>query len=122
MKYVIQYGIAPHMLSSLKDDFQDMPFTFKFDESTTTQVKKQYDGYVQYWSKKIACVTTAYCGSLFFVHCPADKLLEYFHEFGNNMKLDPKYLLHLGMDGPNVNNPLKVSYQSAWKKNQTPNS
>lgn len=41
MKYVIQYGIASHMLSSLKEDFQDMPFTFKFDESTTTQVKEQ---------------------------------------------------------------------------------
>ena len=65
MKYVIQYGIAPHMLSSLKDNFQDMPFTFKFDKSTTTQVKKQYDGYIQNWSKTKACITTAYCGSLF---------------------------------------------------------
>ena len=76
MNYVVQYGIAPHMLSSLKDDFQDMPFTFIFDKSTTTQVKKQYECYVQYWSKKKACITTAYCGSLFVGHCPADKVLK----------------------------------------------
>ena len=52
MKHAIQYGIAQDKVSSLKNDFQDMPFTFKFDESTTTQVKKQYYGYVQYWWKK----------------------------------------------------------------------
>ena len=49
-----------------------------------------------------ACITTASCGSLFSGHCPADKLLKHFHEFGPNKKLNPKYLLHLGMDRPNV--------------------
>ena len=73
MKYFIKYGIAPQMVISMKDDFQDIPFTFKFDESTITQVNTHYDGYVQYWSKKKACVTTAHCGSLFAGHCPADK-------------------------------------------------
>ena len=102
-KYAIQYGIAPHILSSLKDDFQDIPFTFMFEESTTTQVKTQYDGYVQHRSKKKACNTTAYCGSLYVGNCTANKLFEHFHNFSNNMKLNPKYLLHFGMDGPNVN-------------------
>ena len=47
-----QYGIAPQMLSSIKNDFQSMSITFKFDESKTLQVKKHHDGYVQYRSKK----------------------------------------------------------------------
>ena len=49
-KYVIQFGIAPYVRKKMIDDFQGQPFTFKFDETTTSQIKKQYDGYVQYWS------------------------------------------------------------------------
>ena len=49
-KYVIQFGIAPYVRKQMIDDFQAQPFTFKFDETTTSQIKKQYDGYVQYWS------------------------------------------------------------------------
>ena len=29
--------------------FKDQLFTFKFDESTTSQVKNKYDAYVQFW-------------------------------------------------------------------------
>ena len=50
-KYVIQFGIAPHIRKLMIEDFNGQPFTFKFDETTTAQVKKQYDGYVQFWSK-----------------------------------------------------------------------
>ena len=36
-------------------------------------------------------------------HCTAEDLVSRFNEFGIRMKWDPKYLLHIGMDGPNVN-------------------
>ena len=26
----------------------NIPYTFKFDESTSSQIEKQYDGYLQY--------------------------------------------------------------------------
>ena len=45
----------------------------------------------------------AYCGSLFVDHCPAEKLVEHFYEFVQKVGLDINYMLHLGMDGPNVN-------------------
>lgn len=45
----------------------------------------------------------AYCGSLFVDHCPSEKLVEHFYEFIKKVGLDIKYMLHLGMDGPNVN-------------------
>ena len=45
----------------------------------------------------------AYCGSLFVDHCPADKLVEHFFTFIEKIGLDIKFMLHLGMDGPNVN-------------------
>ena len=49
VKYNIQYGIAPYITESFIKDLCNCPFTFKFDETTTKQVKKQYDGYVQYF-------------------------------------------------------------------------
>ena len=45
-KYTIQFSIAPHVRSKLLEDFAGSPFSFKFDEITTSQVKKQYDGYI----------------------------------------------------------------------------
>ena len=51
-RYNIQYGIAPHIKQMLIYDVNNTPFTFKFDESTTSQVKKQYDAYLQFWSQK----------------------------------------------------------------------
>ena len=40
VRYNIQYGIAPHIKQMLMYDVNTTPFTFKFDESTTSQVKK----------------------------------------------------------------------------------
>ena len=78
-------------------------FSFKFDETTTSQTKKQYDGYVQYWSECFDVVIMACCGSLFVDHCPSEKLVEHFYEFVRKVRLDINFMFHLGMDGPNVN-------------------
>ena len=40
MKYLLQFGIAPYMKSSIMKDIASAPFSFKFDETTTSQVKK----------------------------------------------------------------------------------
>ena len=44
-----------------------------------------------------------YCRSLFVDHCPAEKLVEHFYEFVQRVGLYINYMLHLGMDGSNVN-------------------
>ena len=103
IKYVIQFGLSPYFQRDLMKDLKGKPFSFKFDETTTSQVKKQYDGYVQYWSECHKGVVIAYCGTLFVEHCPAEKLVEHFYEFVKKVGLDVNYMLHLGMDGPNVN-------------------
>lgn len=41
VKYVIQFGIGPFILKQLIKDLKDTPFTFMFDETTSSQVKKQ---------------------------------------------------------------------------------
>ena len=47
-KYVVQFGIAPFVKDELITDVQKAPYSFKFDETTTSQVKRQYDGYVSF--------------------------------------------------------------------------
>ena len=99
-KYTIHLSIFKKLLL---EDLNDTVFTFKFDESTTQQVNKQYDVYVQYWSKKHKCVKFAYCGIVMVDHCIAEKLLEHFLELVEKVKLNIKFMLHISMDGPNVN-------------------
>ncbi|CAH0562798.1 unnamed protein product [Brassicogethes aeneus] len=51
-KYVIEFEIAKFVKEMLIKDVKNSPYTFKFDETTTSQVKKQFDGYVQYFSTR----------------------------------------------------------------------
>ena len=102
MMYVIKFGLSPYFKESLKNDFYSKAFCFKFDE-TAADLIKQYDGFVQYWSKSHNKIAVAYCRSLFVDHCPADKLVKHFFTFIEKIGLDIKFMLHLGMDGPNVN-------------------
>ena len=39
IKYSIQFGLAPYFMQSLQNDFVGRAFSFKFDETTTSQVK-----------------------------------------------------------------------------------
>ena len=68
-------------MQSLQDDFLGRAFSFKFVETTTSQVKKQYDGFIQYRSNSIKCIVILYCGSLFVDHCPFETLVEHFFKF-----------------------------------------
>lgn len=81
-KYLIQFGVCPWILEDLKEDFRDSAFSFLFDETTTIQVKKQYDAYVRFESKRHGKIADRYCGSLFLGHCDSDHLVNNFCEFG----------------------------------------
>ena len=103
MKYLIQFGIAPYVKKVLLEDMKKEQYCFHFDETTTSQLKKQYDGYITYYSKHAKQVACAYVGSLFVGHCPAEALLDHFYRFIEDLGLDLDNLLNIGMDGPNVN-------------------
>ena len=102
-RYVIVYGVAPYVKDMLIADLKDTFFCYKFDETTTSQVKKQYDGYVTYFSEESQQIVTSYCGSLFVGHCNSQSLVDYFYEFLNSMKLSTAWLINIGMDGISVN-------------------
>ena len=104
IEYSFQFGLAPYFMQSLQDDFLGRAFSFKFDETTSSQVKKQYGGCIQYWSNSMRCIVVSYCRSLFVGHCPSGILVEPFiFEFNKKTNLDINYLLRIGMEGPNVN-------------------
>lgn len=50
IKCAIQFRMAPFVKEQLIKDFKLQPFSIKFDEATTSQVKKkkQYEGYFQF--------------------------------------------------------------------------
>ena len=101
-KYIIQYGIYPYVKDELIKDVNGCPITFRFDETTTSQIKKQY-GYLSYFSDIENRLVTSYSDSLFLGHCTAKHLVSHFYEFMEKMKVDTQLLLNLGMDGSSVN-------------------
>ena len=40
-RYVVRFGLAPFVKDELSTDVQKTPYSFKFDETTNSQVKKQ---------------------------------------------------------------------------------
>ena len=52
--YTIGEGLGPHLTQSIIDDLvkSHLPFSVHFVETTTSQVKKQLDLMLRYWSPK----------------------------------------------------------------------
>ena len=117
VSYIIKYGISPYMKRLILKDVVARPFSFKFDETTTSQVKKKYDGYITYCSPTVGRVITVFMGSLFVGHCKDQDLLDHFYAFMKDFELDTDYCLALGMDGPNVNKSFERKLRKDLKSN-----
>ena len=109
--YVVGYGLAPHYTVQLQKDAKDKLYCFHFDETTTSQIKKQYDGYATY--KTNTGIVTTYFGSLFVGRCSAVKLKEHMFEFLKKHQLEISNLVSIGMDGPNVNHKFHSEVEDA---------
>ena len=71
LKYLLQFGIVPYIRKKLLMEVKDQALCFKFDESTTEQVKKQCDDYFIYYLLSQKEILPSYCGLLFIDHCAA---------------------------------------------------
>ena len=103
MAYMIKFSIAQYVRRKLIREVADTPFSFLFDETTNSQVKKHYDRCSVYWSKQDRRVVHQYHGSLFLGHSDADTLVRHYLDFVNAFGLDSSMLLHFRMDDPNTN-------------------
>ncbi len=115
VRYTIQFGIAPYIKELILTELRGLPFTFKFDESTSSQTKKQYDGYATYDSPHFGRIITTYLGTLFVGKCTADDLLKHMKELMGKSRLEIEAILSLGMDGPNVNLLFKKKLEKELK-------
>ena len=103
IRYILVHGIGPHFRELLKDELKQKVYSYHFDKTTTSQAKKQYDGYVTFCSELDSQVISMYCGTLFVGGFPAKMLKEHMFEFLSKVNLCPSNLLSIGMDGPSVN-------------------
>lgn len=62
--YMVQFGIASYIKRIIYSEVKEMPFTFYFDEITTSQLKKQYNAYATYYSYFFQQIITEYLGTL----------------------------------------------------------
>ena len=62
--YMVQFGIASYIKRIIYSEVKEMPFTFYFDEITTSQLKKQYNAYATYYSNFFQQIITEYLGTL----------------------------------------------------------
>ena len=60
LKYMLQFGVAPFMRSAILNELKGLPFSFRFDETTTSEVQKQYEAYATYNSRHFGRIVTLY--------------------------------------------------------------
>lgn len=65
LKYMIQFGIVPYLKELTLKELVDLPFSFRFDESKTSKIKKQYDAYATYQSNHFSRILSGYLETLF---------------------------------------------------------
>ena len=73
--YLLWYSVGEILKVEQLRDNKDVPYTFKFDEATSSHVLKQHDGYLCYFE-----VVNTYAGSLFMSYCTAPDLMPHFYE------------------------------------------
>lgn len=106
--YLIVFGIAPYFHNELKKFLNESSFVvIGFDESLNKVAQKgQMDVTVRFCMddgspSKNSTVTSRYFGSAFLGHATAYDLLNSFLLVTKD--IDPKKVLQISMDGPNVN-------------------
>ena len=87
VKYGIQFGIAPFLKDIILNELKQLPFSFCFDTTKSSQIKKQYDGYVTYHSKHFGQIVTVHLGTLFVEKFTANDLLCHLNEMLDKLKL-----------------------------------
>ena len=119
VSYVIGHGLGPYFLQKTVDDILNTPrtyFTLHFDE-TTSQIKKQLNILVRYYSDNHKEVRVRFLKAAVFDHAYAESVANELFETLQKFSLPLKYLLSLSSDGPNVNKAIKTIINSKLKVN-----
>ena len=101
--YLVCFGLAPYFHEKLIDDARHAPcYTVSFDECLNkVSQNEQMDFVIRFWDSADDKVAVRYLGSEFLEYATAADLLKHFNH--GIAQPDPKNLLQVSMDGPNVN-------------------
>lgn len=100
--YTLNYGIVPYCQKLLRERIHGEPYVLMFDESPNKRLqKKQMDILIRFWD--CGHIKSRFMQSTFMGHGRAVDLLKELQGSIESLLLDPKDLLQLSMDGPNVN-------------------
>ena len=87
----MQFGTVPYIKKKLLVESRNQAFCFKFDESTTEQVKKQDDAYFTSYLLSQKEILVSYFSSLFVDYCAAEDIIKHFYEFMSRCDLMYEY-------------------------------
>ena len=101
--YLITHGMYPYLQGQLLQEINISPFfTVSFDESLNLVVQKQQmDVVIKYWCTSSKCVKSRYLDSRFDYSGSAENSSSALLETIKPLTEDK--MIHLSMDGPNVN-------------------
>ena len=101
--YLTTFGIAPFFYDNLTKTVGEADFySISFDESFNGVTKsEQLDIAVRYWDANVSQPVTRYLDSEFLGHANAENCLRSFDKATS--MLDHNKMIHVGMDGPAVN-------------------
>ena len=100
--YVISHGLGPYFLQKTIDDILSLPdtyYTLHFDETTTSQIKKQLDVLVRYYSYTHCEVRMRFLKAVVFGHAYAETVADELWKNLQEFSLQLKCLLSLSSDG-----------------------
>ena len=109
---MISHGLGPYFLQKTIDDILSSPdtrHTIHFDETTTSQIKKQLNVLVRYYSDTNCEVRVRFLKALDFGHVYTETVVDDLWKTFQKFSLPPKCLLYLSSDGPNVNKAIKTN-------------
>ena len=101
---------------SLVMDYGHTYFTLNCDKTTTSQIKKQLDILVRYYSDNHNEVRVRFLKAAVFGHAYAESVANELCDTLQKFSLSLKYLLSLSYDGPNVNKTIKININSKLSK------
>ncbi|XP_077484032.1 uncharacterized protein LOC144094048 [Amblyomma americanum] len=115
--YVLYHGLRLYFLSCLQHEIEQCgSYVVLFDESLNDYLqRKQMDIHVRYWDAVSERVTTRYYTSVFMGHSRAEDIQEKLLNALDCLPLSK--IVHLSMDGPNVNLKCFKNLQSHLQNN-----
>ena len=101
--YLTCFGLSPYFHEQLVNMVRSTTcYSISFDECMNRiSQNEQMDFIIRYWDGNTNKVAVRYLGSEYLGHATAVDILPHFKQWIS--RLDPKRLLQVSMDGPNVN-------------------